>query len=378
MTKKTRIIIFCGLIGLVIAIGILHTVTPGHMIFYHDTYRRLSYFPIAIGAILFGWWGGLFMAVASCLAFVPHLLLSWVRGPEAYYSELSEIIFYLAAGVIIGLISSRENRLREKYKSLSEQLSNSYKRLHDQAARLIKAEKQLGESQKLSMLGEVSASLAHEIKNPLASIKGAAEILSEEVETTHPKHEFVEIMKAEIERLNRSVEDVLSYCRGQKNKQKGKQESIENIINKVVLMLETRAKENLVEIETLFDQKSSKYYTDEPAMTQVLVNILLNALEVLKENGKVEIRQEMTHNGCFIRISDNGPGIDKDLHEEVFHSFVTYKVGGTGLGLSISKKIVESLGGKIYIEDSDTGGTAVCILLPETPLTPENGSIQNA
>ena len=162
----------------VAVIGLLHTLTPGHMIFYHDTYRRLSYFPIAIGAILYGVWGGICLAVLSCLAFVPHLFMFWASGPEAYYSELSEILFYLAAGVVIGLISSRENKLREKYKTLSEKLAGSYKRLHEQASQLVEAEKQLGQSQKLSLLGHVSASLAHEIKNPLTSLRSAVETVA--------------------------------------------------------------------------------------------------------------------------------------------------------------------------------------------------------
>ena len=126
MKPNTKIILFLLLLASVVAIGVLHSITPGHMIFYHDTYRRLSYFPIAIGAILYGVWGGICLAVLSCLAFVPHLFMFWASGPEAYYSELSEILFYLAAGVVIGLISSRENKLREKYKTLSEKLAESF------------------------------------------------------------------------------------------------------------------------------------------------------------------------------------------------------------------------------------------------------------
>ena len=121
------------------------------------------------------------MAMVSCLSFIPHLYTFWYQGLEAYYSEFSEMFFYLMAGLVIGAISGREYRLRMKYQRLSERLS---------------------------------ASLAHEIKNPLASIKGAAEILADEVDPGHPKAEFVGIMTSEISRLNSSVEEVLAYCRG--------------------------------------------------------------------------------------------------------------------------------------------------------------------
>lgn len=377
MTKQTKIIIFCVLIGCVTAIGALHSFTPGHMIFYHDSYRRLAYFPIAIGAVFFGLWGGVVTAVASCLAFVPHLLLSWVRGPEAYYSELSEIIFYLAAGVIIGLISSKENQLREKYKKLSEQLTVSYKRLHDQAERLVKAEKHLGRSKNLEMLGQVSANLAHEIKNPLASIKGAAEILSEEMPKAHPKYEFVKIMKDEILRLNMSVEDVLSYCRGQQLKQKIKKAPIEKIVERVILMLDTPVKEKHIDISVKKDSQMGEYSVDEAAMTQVLVNILINAVEAAPHKGKIEFYIRSFQEGCLVTVSDNGPGIDDHKKEDVFHSFVTFKEGGTGIGLSISKKMVNSLGGRISVETSALGGAKICLFLPAKTKPLETRSFEN-
>jgi len=369
MKPNMKMIIFFLLLAFVIVIGLLHTLTPGYMIFYHDTYRRLSYFPITIGAIFFGIRGGVILAILSCLAFVPHLYMFWAQGPEAYYSELSEIIFYLAAGVVIGLISGRENKLKEKYKTLSEKLAGSYKRLHKQASKLVEAEKQLGESQKLSLLGHVSASLAHEIKNPLAAIKGAAEILADEVPKEHPKHEFIEIMRSEISRLNHSVDEVLKYCRGQQQHDKGRKEPIEKIINRVVLLLEAGLKEKSIRISNrvphLEGSNESRFLTDEDAMTQVLMNIMINAIDAVKKNGRIIIEIDKHDNGCLICISDDGPGIDETLVEKVFQSFVTFKEEGTGLGLPISKRIVESLGGKISIEKSSLGGAAFSVFLPE-------------
>ncbi|MFH2057435.1 MAG: ATP-binding protein [Pseudomonadota bacterium] len=365
MKRKTKIIIFCLLMAFVVLIGILHTLTPGHLILYHDSYRRLSYFPIAIGAILFGLWGGLSLAIASCMAFVPHLFLFFAQGPQAYYSELSEVIFYLAAGLIIGLISSRENRLRERYKNLSEQLAASYKRLHEQASRLVEAEKQLGQSQRLSMLGQVSASLAHEIKNPLAAIKGAAEILADEVEKDHPKYEFVEIMRSEVSRLNTSVEDVLAYCRGQQAPVKGREEIIQKVVARVVKLLETSLEEKSIKISMPVESDFPCFLIEEAAMTQVLINIILNAVDAVQKGGRIVIECDGIQKGCQISVSDDGPGIDEALREKVFHSFVTGKEGGTGLGLAISQKIVNYLGGQIHIEQSDLGGAKVCLVLPE-------------
>ena len=373
MKPNVKIIVFICLVLFVILIGILHSVTPGHMIFYHDTYRRMSYFPITIGAILYGLWGGLSLAVLSCLSFVPHLLTFWARGPEAYYSELSEILFYLAAGLVIGLISSRENRLKGKYKLLSEKLSTSYQRLHDQASQLVKAEKHLGESQKLSMLGHVSASLAHEIKNPLASIKGAAEILSDEVPESHPKHEFIEIMRSEISRLNNSVEDVLAYCRGQQVKHRGRQEPIEKIVRHVVALLGTHLQEKSIDLTVQSNLSPHAYPSDEVTMTQVIMNVLINAVDAVHKDGRILVEIKEGENYCMIEVLDDGPGIEQIHAEKIFDSFVTHKQEGTGLGLSIAKKSIESLGGSINLIPSKLGGAGFSIRLPEK-MFQNNGS----
>ncbi len=364
MKPKTKWIVFFLLLASVAAIGLLHALTPGHLALYHDTYRRLSYFPIAIGAVVFGLWGGVSLAVLSCLAFVPHLFVFWARGPEAYYSELSEIVFYLAAGIVIGLISSRENRLREKYKALSEKLAASYERLHEQASRLLEAERQLGQSQKLSMLGHVSASLAHELKNPLASIKGAAEILADELPQGHPKHEFIDIMRSEISRLNHSVEDVLNYCRGQQRESRSKLESITGIIHQVVSLLEARFEEKSIALFVQADPKDD-FWVDETSMIQVLMNILLNAVDAVGIQGRIRVQVSRHENARLINISDDGPGINAARAEDIFQSFVTFKEGGTGLGLSISKRMIESLGGKIEVGTSNLGGALFSIVLPE-------------
>ncbi len=111
MKKK---LLFLFLVLIVIGIGLLHFFTPGNDIFFHDTYRRLSYFPIVMGAIWFGVWGGLSLAILSSIAFIPHLLLYFGHAPQTYLSELTEIILYLAAGVVTGVIAGREAKTPEE------------------------------------------------------------------------------------------------------------------------------------------------------------------------------------------------------------------------------------------------------------------------
>ena len=111
-------------------------------------------------------------------------------------------------------------------------------------------------------------------------------------------------------------------------------------------------------------------------MIQVLMNIIINAVDAVSKNGKILIELIACKEGNLIKISDDGPGIDQSVAKKVFHSFVTFKEDGTGLGLSISKKIVESLGGKIHIETSSLGGAAFIIFLPDK-IFRENESIKH-
>ncbi len=370
MTPGMKKILFVSLLVMVVVIGLLHYLTPGHLILFHDSFRRLSYFPIAIGAIIYGVWGGLLMAVLSCLSFIPHLLTFWYQGPEAYYSELSEILFYLAAGLVIGMISSRENRLRKKYQTLSEQLSVSYQRLHDQAARLVQAEKELGQAGKLSLLGHVSASLAHEIKNPLASIKGAAEILADEVDKDHPKHEFIEIMRSEIERLNNSVEEVLAYCRGQQAKETDEMAPLGQVLDQVLQVMTPTIREKSIQITRRISRDAGKRVEGDirvpsAAMTQVLMNLILNAVDEVPPKGIINISCLPETDDYFIHVDDNGPGLDPENYDAIFKSFVTFKDGGTGLGLSITRKIIKRLGGTISVGRSDLGGARFTVSLPD-------------
>jgi len=134
-----------------------------------------------------GLMAGLIIGVCTIVAFIPHLRHFYLLDSNVYLSELPEIILYLAAGYVTGVIAGREKKLREKYQVLSEKLELSYNRLHKETALLLEVEEQLRASQKLSALGQISASLAHEIKNPLAAIRGAAETFLDEFPLGHKK-----------------------------------------------------------------------------------------------------------------------------------------------------------------------------------------------
>ena len=357
-------ILFSTLLIAVVAIGLLHLFTPGDYIFYHNTYRRLSYFPIVLGGLWFGVAGGLGIAVLSSIAFIPHVLLYVGHGTQAV-SELMEIVLSLAAGLLVGVISGRQTRLRERYQQLSEKLQASYVRLHDETAQLIEAETRLASAQKFSALGKLSASLAHEIKNPLASIKGTAEILREEFPKDHPKREFVDILFKETGRLHDTVEEILHYAKGRPQEREEATETLAAVAHHVGALLERQLREKQVRFILPENGEPQHLLVESAKFSQVLLNLGLNALDAVRPGGQIWLLAESAADGGWrIAVCDDGPGVPEAEKERIFEPFYSGKADGTGLGLLISRKIVESYGGSLRATDRPGGGACFEILLP--------------
>lgn len=354
------------LILTVIGIGLLHALTPGDKVFFHETYRRLSYFPIVVAALLYGVKGGVLVALFSSFAFIPHLHLFHKMDYNFYLGELTEIILYIAAGALVGTIASRESRLRVKYQVLSEELEKSYSRLHDETELLLEVEEQLQVSQKLSALGQLSASLAHEIKNPLGSIKGTAEIFLDEFPPGHAKREFAEILLKETTRLNTTVEEVLRYSRNQQQSAALPTaiESLAPVLNRVTTLLGNKIRKKQIILTENISDDAAGIQVDGNKMAQVFINLMLNAIDAVDQNGRISLTVKLKDNELEITVSDNGPGISPENKNLIFTPFYSTREKGTGLGLAISAKIVESYGGRITLKPSDTGGAAFIVTLP--------------
>jgi signal transduction histidine kinase len=286
-----------------------------------------------------------------------------------YLSELTEIFLYLAAGTVTGIIAGRESLLRQRYKELSEKLEKSYDKLHRETQLLLEVEEQLSAAQKLSALGQLSASLAHEIKNPLSSIKGTAEILLDEFPKDHPKREFVEILLKETTRLNNTVEEVLQFSRrgvtGRAKRDAGT-EPLPRVIERVASLLASQLRKKSITLTVTGQDEGKAFLVDPEKLSQVFLNIILNAVDAVEIKGEITIKTTKNPAGYTVSIQDNGPGIPDQQKDRIFDPFYSTKEGGTGLGLSISRKIVESYGGSLLLTDAETGGACFTVFLPES------------
>ncbi len=365
---KTSTIIRIILLALfIIAITLLHYLTPLHLHYLHDIFQRLYYLPIILAAIWFGLIGGLACSLIVSIVYAPHILFQWGGHLTVELEKYLEIVLYNVVGGVTGLLVQRERERSFELQKTADGLELSFKKLQAQSEQIIAIEANLRRAEKLSTLGEMAAVLAHEIRNPLGSIRGTAEILKDDYNPGDPKYEFIEIQIKETERLNRVVEDFLRMARPLPPEMARcrVQEELETVI---MLVADDAGKRQVsLRLESVASDLIVK--ADGEKLRQAFLNIAINALQATTNGGSLTILTsvcglEEGSRVCEIHFCDSGCGINIASQAKIFEPFYTTKPDGTGLGLAISRKIVEGHGGTLEIESTVGVGTTVIIRLP--------------
>lgn len=224
---------------------------------------------------------------------------------------------------------------------------------------LKKGQELIQQSDKLSMVGEMAAGIAHEIRNPLTSIKGFAQLMQNEKTKA-----YSEIMVSEIDRINTIVDEMLLLAKPKKLQLRKQQ--ITNVLNEVVFLLDTQAILHNIQIKTAYhdDLKGLFINCEENKLKQVFINILKNSIEAMEDGGQIDISLYPKGENAIIRITDNGGGIPSDKLPRIGKAFFTTKEKGTGLGLMICQTIIQEHGGQMTIDSVENQGTTVEISLP--------------
>lgn len=225
-------------------------------------------------------------------------------------------------------------------------------------------EKELRRSERLAALGKMAAGVAHELRNPLSSIKGLALLLQSSSADTEKRKETADVLVKEVERLNRAIGELLDYARPM---QLYRQDvDVEEMVRQTALLVEADASAYGVEIDLQFEQKKSVIPVDRDKIQQVLLNLFLNSLQAMsaKGKGKLTIGVEDGDSGLVIAVHDNGEGVEPEIQQKVFDPYFTTKNDGTGLGLAISAKIVEEHGGRMDLKSLVGEYTEIAVHLP--------------
>ncbi len=223
--------------------------------------------------------------------------------------------------------------------------------------RLLLAETRMREQERLAQLGQMAATVAHEIRNPLSIMKGSAEVLTKKF--GEQSREMVSFITEEIDRLNRLVDNFLRFARQPRLHPEPVQ--LAALLDDLLPSLQHRG------VKAHLPDTLPPVQADADALRQILLNLLGNALDACGETGEIEIRATPTRKprrGVEITISDNGPGIPPEALNRVFEPFFSTKATGSGLGLAISKQLTEAMGGRIIIESQPGSGTTVRLWLP--------------
>jgi len=350
------------LAAMVAVISLLHYLTSTRHYVFHNIYVRLYYAPIIISAFWFGLRGAVLAALFVSAAYMPHVLIQWAHDTLGNPNRYLEIVLFNVIGLVVGTLARAERTHREKLSHTARQLEDSYVRLQQQTERLLETEEQLMHSDRLSVLGELSAAMAHEVRNPLASIKGTVDILEDSKISQKEKDEFLGILSKEVERLEGVVSTYLSLARRAPS-QVG-QADLRDVVRSVVALIEGRARKQGVTIEVGHDGAEETVAINADLLRQVLLNLVLNSLSAMAEGGKLAITSKRERQLLTMTVSDTGIGIDEKHLHRVFDPFFTTREDGSGLGLSIVKRIVEELGGSVELSSQEGAGTDVHLLFP--------------
>lgn len=223
-------------------------------------------------------------------------------------------------------------------------------------------EEELQRNVRLASLGKMAAGVAHELRNPLSSIKGLGTLLRSKFDKNSDEWQTAQVLVDEVERLNRSISELLDYA-------KPKEESHDTVnlkesIEKATSLISFDLKEIAADIHITFPKEDIFVQGNFDRLNQVFLNLLLNSLQAISQNGTIEVGCRLDGKRAVITIADDGCGVAPDILPHIFDPYFTTKNAGTGLGLAISSKIIEEHGGDLLFESTVGKGSIVTVRMP--------------
>jgi signal transduction histidine kinase len=334
-----------GLAAIIIAIWICQGLTPEPSDWQY-LLSRLYYLPVVLAATYDGSRKGLALAVLAIVAMVLH-------GPTS--AMMSDAFFLFVVSLLIGLHTDRERREKRRLQKMSEELSDVYGKLQSNYEGMKRAER-------LSAIGQLSAGLAHEIRNPLASIAGAASILRRNEPLDAKSSKCLDIIESESKRLNGLLTTFLNFARPRAPHLQSV--PVEAILDGVIALAQHAIGTKNINFHRYAAPGMLSIECDPEQMTQVLLNLVINATEASEAGATVTLSADETEDTVRIRVTDEGCGVRPEDIDKLFNPFFTTKESGTGLGLPVAHQIVGQMGGMLTAHRNPSGGMTFSIEFP--------------
>jgi signal transduction histidine kinase len=342
------------ILGGITVIGGLHWFLPLTLLHWHNILQHLYYLPIVYAGMCFGWRGGLAAGLLAGLSSLPYSFR--LLDVMAAYAgdQLLDIGLFCGAGSFTGILASRERAQRQKLEGTTARLTEVYRELQESFEQVKRAER-------LSAVGQLSAGLAHEIRNPLASLAGAAGILKRGA-ADERRAECVEIIEKECLRLNHLLSQFLDFARPRPPRHHTV--DLAGLLESVVELAAHAQPARAVPIRLEVAPDVPALDCDPAQIHQAILNLLLNAVQASPDAGEVVVAVQPHDGGISIEVRDQGTGLDESIMDSIFDPFFTTKENGTGLGLSIVHQIAGQHGGTVTAEPNFPRGTVFRMTLP--------------
>lgn len=326
---------------------LLATLLVGHTGEIDSSYYLIYYLPVVTAAMYYGAVETLLWTSVASVAYCSYLIPALQVNPESDVDVtelvLRNLFFFLVAIVV--------NRVVTEGRRQSDALQETNRRLEQ-------AQAEARRSERLAALGQLSAGLAHELRNPLGVIKGSAEMLGKKIKPEDPlATEMATNISLEVNRLNVLVSRFLDFARPSQLQKRA--EDLSAIVDRSLKAVHDRWPAAPVKIERQYASNLPPVPLDAELCEQVFTNLFLNAYEALADGGEIRVAitgakatprgEDGTQRGVLVEIEDDGPGIPAELREQIFNPFFTTKKSGVGLGLSIVSKIVDDHRGWIRL-----------------------------
>lgn len=260
------------------------------------------------------------------------------------------------------------DRLRSLHKMIHLELAlmlESYKEVYsDQVRRVerIAVEEKLTRAEHLAEIGQLAASLAHEIKNPLAGISGAIQIIRDGMDAAHEHFPILTEVMGQIGRLDATVKDLLQYARP--SPPKATRVVLDTVVKRLMTVMQEEPALRRIKLRFENSRPDATVLVDEGQLEQLVLNLVINAAHASEPEGVVSIRVERRDERVLLSVCDRGKGMPPEVRERAFEPFFTTKAKGTGLGLTICRRIAEANDGVIDLDSQPGRGTTVTVTFP--------------
>lgn len=339
--------------GSLVALTLGHLLTPQDRIAVHDLLFKVTFVPLILAGLWFRPWTALGFSAATSVVYLAHVY--------AHLGHAGHQSLWVGDVVLYNVVAGGTAVLTGRTVAAMERVQAQARQIEENARALLRAEDTIRTSERLRSLGELASGMAHELRNPLGGIRGAAEVLVKEGTPPEVRAEFGRLLESEVARLDRVVGNFLDFARPPRAE--AAPVVVREVVEAVFLLVAGEARRRAV---TLQDEVPAHVVArgDAGLLRQVLLNVVLNALQAQDHGGFVRVGAAADGAGVTIDVADAGAGVPDAIRRTLFDPYVTGRDGGTGLGLAVATRLLETMDGRIALAATGPSGSAFRITLP--------------